>query len=238
VVWRDGEQLVVYDRELGFTERRPSRSGTLDPPTAAAAALTIKTMMRLPPPPPAEPAAAAPPLRTDERGPEVRLQAGVATRIASGTSTDVTARLGGAAELRPWASSGWRIGVAGDGGTSTAVSRASFNGTWGDWALLGLVSWTYARGGWELEPYAGAGIRRSTLDGTEMGTPRSETATLATVRGGVWVRRRFARFTVGAALAVDRSFGTPTYNKNIGAAEIFQVPGMAVELGGVLAVDL
>jgi hypothetical protein len=236
VVWRDGDQLVVYDRELGFAERRPSRSGVLDPPTAAAAALTIKTMMRLPPPP-AEPPVAQPPV-ADEGGIELRVQAGVATRIAGGTSTAVTARVGGAVALRPWRTSGWRIGVAGDGGTATAVSRASFNGTWSEWAVLGLVSWTYARGGWELEPHAGAGVRRSALDGTEMGTPRSESATLSSVRGGVWVRRRFSRITVGVALDADRSFGTPTYSKNIGAAEIFQVPGMAVELGGVLAVDL
>src|SRR5262249_10223341 len=29
VVWRDGDELLVYDRELGFTERRDSRTGTL-----------------------------------------------------------------------------------------------------------------------------------------------------------------------------------------------------------------
>ncbi|HEX7840230.1 MAG TPA: hypothetical protein VF469_22285, partial [Kofleriaceae bacterium] len=37
VVWRDGGELVVYDRELGSLERRASRAGVLDPPTAAAA---------------------------------------------------------------------------------------------------------------------------------------------------------------------------------------------------------
>jgi hypothetical protein len=242
VVWRDGDQLVVYDRELGFTERRPSRSGTLDPPTAAAAALTVKTMMRLPPPPVEPVAPVAIPRDSggpgEPRGIEVRLQAGVATRIAPGTDSDISTRVGGAASLRPWRSAGWRIGIAGDAGSSTAVNRASFKGTWNDWALLGVLSWTYARGAWELEPHAGAGIRRSTLDGAEMGTPRTETATLSTARGGVWVRRRFSRITVGVAFDADRSFGTPSYSKNIGAAEIFQVPGMAIELGAALAVDL
>src|SRR5262249_31069387 len=129
VVWRDGEELVVYDRELGFTERRDSRSGTLDPPTAAAAALTIKTMMRLPPPPP-ETAPPPPPEAEPAPGVELRLLAGIATRIARGTDTDVTTRFGGSAQLRPWSAWGWRIGVAGDVGTSTAIDRASFKGTW------------------------------------------------------------------------------------------------------------
>jgi hypothetical protein len=236
VVWRDGEQLVVYDRELEFAERRDSRSGMLDPPTAAAAALTIKTMMRLPPPPPeVKPPPPSPP--EAEPGVELRLRAGVATRIARGDA-EVTARFGGAAELRPWSSWGWRIGVAGDAGTSTAVDRASFTGTWKEWAILGVLSWTYARDGWEVEPHGGAGIRRSTLDGSEMSVPRRESATLATARAGVAIRRRVSRWTFGAVLDIDRSFGTPTYSKAVGAAEIFRVPDTAVELGAAVAVDL
>jgi len=241
VVWRDGEQLVVYDRELGSTERRISRSRTLDPPAAAAAALTIKTMMRLPPPPAVPLVAertAQPAPAVDEPGVEVRVQAGVATRFAHGDGTAVSARFGGAAELRPWAVSEWRLGVAGDGGTSTSVSRASFKGTWNDWAVLGVASWTYARGAWAVEPHAGVGVRHSTLDGTEMNTPRSESATVAMLRGGVWVRWRLARWTLGVALEADTSFGTPTYSKTGTPAEIFQVPGAAAELGAVIAVDL
>jgi hypothetical protein len=236
VVWRQGDELVVYDRELGFTERRASRSGTLDPPTAAAAALTIKTMMRLPPPPEVKPppASAAEP----EPGIELRIQAGVATRIPSGGDTGVTARFGGAVELRPWSQWGWRIGVAGDGGMPTAVDRASFKGTWREWTVLGVVSWTYERADWEIEPHAGAGIRRSTLDGTEMSTPRSESDVLATARGGAAIRRRLSRWTIGAALDVDRTFGTPTYSKSVGAAEIFQVPGAAVQAELAVSVDL
>jgi len=36
VVWRDGDQLVAYDRTQASMERRASRAGPLDPPTAAA----------------------------------------------------------------------------------------------------------------------------------------------------------------------------------------------------------
>lgn len=241
VVWRDGEQLVVYDRELGFVERRDSRSGMLDPPTAAAAALTIKTMMRLPPPPEPEPEP-APAIVTTRVAPEpsleVRIQAGVATRIARGTTTDVSARFGGVAQIRPIADWGLRIGIAGDGGPAMGVQRAGFKGTWREWAILGVLSWTYATDGWEIEPHAGAGVRRSILDGEEMTVLRNEQTTLPTARGGMWVRRRIERWTLGVAVDVDGSFGTPTYRKSDRSAEIFQVPGVAVEVGALVAVDL
>lgn len=51
VVWREGTDLVVFDRERGEAEHRGAPSGALDPASAAAAALTVKTLMRLPPPP-------------------------------------------------------------------------------------------------------------------------------------------------------------------------------------------
>lgn len=253
VVWREGEQLVVYDRELEFIERRDSRAGMLDPPTAAAAALTIKTMMRLPPPPepepepepepPLEPAPApAPPMAiaavAPQPGVELRIQAGAATRIMRSPATEVSARFGGVAQIRPFAGRGWRFGAAGDGGTPTAVSRAGFKGTWREWALLGMVSWTYAIDAWELEPHVGGGFRRSYLRGIETNMQRREEATLGTARGGLWVRRRLARFTLGAALDVDGVFGTPTYSKMDKTAVIFQAPGLGVELGAVMAVDL
>lgn len=236
VVWRDGVELVVYDRELGSLERRDSRPGVLDPPTAAAAALTIKTMMRLPPPPD-EPPLTPEPVSTAP-GIEVRLQVGIATRIARGDDTYVATRFGGAAAIRPWPGAGWRFGVAGDGGTATSVERAGFKGTWSEWSALGLVSWTYVRGAWELEPHAGFGIRRSSLDGTEMTTVRSEATTLTTARGGLWARWRYARLSLGASLTVDEAFGTPTYTKPGASATVFQVPGTGVELGAVVAVDL
>ncbi len=238
VVWRKGDELVVYDRELGFTEQRTSQSGVLDPPTAAAAALTIKTMMRLPSPPPPPTEAPGSPEGPAASSFEVRIQAGVATRIAHGSETDITARFSGAAEIRPWAGSSWRFGLAGDGGTSTGLSDASFKGTWSEWAVLGLVSWTYTRNSWEFEPHAGAGIRRSMLDGTEMKTARKASATLPTARGGMWVRWRASRWTFGAMLDVDGTFGTPTYNKTDSPALIFRVPGLGVEFGAVAAVDL
>ena len=239
VVWREGAELVVYDRELGFTEQRTSQSGVLDPPTAAAAALTIKTMMRLPPPPPPPPSETGHPVPVKPAEPfAVRIQAGVATQIARGSETDITARFGGAAEVRLWSGTGWRFGVAGDGGTAASVDRASFKGTWNEWTVVGLASWTCTLDAWEFEPHAGAGVRGSTLDGTEMSGVRSESVMLPAARGGLWVRWRAFRWTFGAAFDVDGSFGTPTYTKTGSPAEIFQVPGVAINVGAVVAVDL
>ncbi|HEU4734465.1 MAG TPA: hypothetical protein VFT22_41530 [Kofleriaceae bacterium] len=236
VVWRDGEQLVVYDRELGSAERRESRSGPLDPPTAAAAALTIKTMMRLPPPPVEAPVPQ--PVAPAEPGIDVRVQAGVATRIMRSTAIETAARFAGAVTIRPWSWMGLRFGIGGAAGTATSVDRASFKGTWNEWAVLGIVGWAIGGEAWELEPHICGGLRRSTLSGTEMNVPRSEAATLPTAGGGLAVRWRLARWSLGATVDADASFGTPTYSKTGTPAEIFQVPGVAVELGGVIAVDL
>jgi hypothetical protein len=238
MVWRDGDQLVVYDRELGFTEKRGSRAGVLDPPTAAAAALTIKTMMRLPPPPPQLETHSPVTADATVAGLALRFQVGIATRITYGIAPYVTARLSGAAVIRPWAAAGWRFGLAGDGGTSASVSHAGFKGTWSEWTVLGIASWTYTHDPWEFEPHAAVGVRRSSLDGADTNVARSEAATLPTARGGMWLRWRVARWTFGAALDVDGTFGTPTYSKPDSPAEIFQVPGVGVELGGVIAADL
>jgi hypothetical protein len=235
VVWRDGDALVVYDRELGATERRAVRARTLDPPAAAAAALTIKTMMRLP-----ALAAPAAPTSSPVSDPvvQLRLQAGVASRIPRGEPTRASVRFGGAVTWRPWASAAWRFGIVGDAGTATSVARASFQGTWSEWGVLAIAGWTYARGGWELEPHVGTGLRRSSLDGTEMASPRREAATLATARAGGWLRWRIARWTVGVAVELDTTLRAPTYTKAGTPAVIFRVPDVTIDLGAMIAVDL
>lgn len=243
VVWRAGDQLVVYDRELGTTERRASRAGALDPPTAAAAALTIKTMMRLPPPPdPAEvqvddgvvPAYAAPAPTAD---PWLRVAASAAVRIAHGDTTDVSPRVVAALEVRPWREPWW-LGVAGDVGPALEVSQAGFTGTWSQWALHAVVGRTIAFEAWELEPELAIGLRHSSLDGTDKDTARSETATLADGTAGAWARWRYGGWTFGGRVAVGVTLSAPTYIKTGAAAEIFQVPGIAVELGAIIARDL
>ena len=236
VVWRDGEQLVVFDRELSTLERRASRAGPLDPVAAAAAALTIKTSMRLPPPPDAAPAVT---LTAPATGPSrsVRIEAGLAIRLIRSDSADFSARLAVSVAVRPWAAQ-WQFAMVGDVGTATSVSRAGFTGTWRDSAVLGRVGWSYRRAAWEIEPQLGLGVRFSTLDGREVNAARTETDRLLAVRGGLAVRWRTGRWAVGAHAAVDSSFGTPTYHRLAKPAEVFQVPALAGLFGAQLAIEL
>ncbi len=241
VVWRDASQLVVYDHERGSAERRDSRAGTLDPPTAAAAALTIKTMMRLPPletqkvvtPPPA--VVGGP----DDEGFEIRVAARSGIRFSPGVSGSV-GRFGGVAMIRPLLPTTWRFGIAADFGTGVAVDAAGFKGTWTDTVGVAVASWTWTHDPFELEPYVGAGATYSVLDGHEMANaPRREATVLATLRGGLWGRWRFATmWTLGVEVGIEGVLGTPTYTKSGTPAEIFKIPGVSLDVGGGIAADL
>ncbi len=250
VVWRAGDQLVVFDRDRGTSDRRPVRAGRFDPVTAAAAALTVKTMMRLPPPddgvvdappavpPPSEPGGAASPV--GPAGIEVRLEAGLAARVATG-GVGTGARAVFATMLRPSAAYGWRVGVRGDLGPASSVDRGAFKGTWRDWAILVAASFTLPRGYWELEPWLAGGITRGTLDGIEASVARVERSTDVTVHAGFLVRRRFGTFTAGLGLELDATPGAPTYTRmsmGMGAPELFQASSFSLVLGILLAADL
>lgn len=231
VVWRREGALVVFDRDRGSTDERASSTGPLDAVDAAAAALTVKTLMRLPPLPGDE----LPPI--EEPGLELRAQAALATRIARGSTTEVGGRFVAAVLLRPLPRLPWRIGAAGDLGSPAQVQHAGFRGTWTDWAVLALTSWTFHRADWEIEPQLGAGVTRSSLEGTEMSAGRHELATLVLLRGGVAVRRRVGRWTFGGSVGADRILGTPTYTRSGSSARIFEVPGLAATLGVLAAAD-
>jgi len=241
VVWRERGELVVFDRERGQAEHRAAPTGALDPVSAAAAALTVKTLMRLPPPsseaaPPGGELAASGPVEPD--GPELRVQATLATRLARGLDTEVGGRLVGAAFVRPWAWTTLRFGIAGEVGTPTDVQRTGFKGTWRDWAVLGLASWAGVHARWEIEPYVGAGATRSRLDGDEGMIAHHERATLLLVRAGVMARYRAGRFSIGGTLGADAVLDTPAYTKSSSGTKFFEVPPFALAIGVVGTVDL
>jgi hypothetical protein len=242
VIWRRKGDLVVFDRERGAAEHRDGTAGVLDPASAAAAALTVKTLMRLPPPPPENDIAigsdVTAPQPAPDSGPELRTQAGIATRVARGSETNVGARVEGAVLVRPWARRAWRFGLAGDLGTKSDVRQASFKGTWSDWALFAVASWAFERGPWEIEPHAAVGFTRSRFEGIEMATIRSETAMLGMLRGGAWIRWRSGRWSTGGSVDLDGVPGTPTYIKLSGNGTLFSVPSLAFALGVFVAGDL
>jgi hypothetical protein len=232
-VWRRERALVVLDRERGSTEERETTAGPLDPIDAAAAALSVKTLMRLPPPP-EEPPPGTPGAQPI---PELRAQAALTTRIARGSTTELGGRLVAAMLVRPLPWLEWRLGIAGDLGSSSSVQRASFKGTWTDWAVLAVTSLTLHRDAWEVEPQLGAGVTRSSLEGTEMTGERNEYAALGLLRAGVMARRRLGRWSIGGTVGVDWILGTPTYTRFGSTAEIFKVPAFAMALGVLAAAD-
>lgn len=236
VVWREGGQLVVYDREAATIERRETRAGALDPPAAAGAALSIKTMMRLP----AEPALAAEPALVVEpvlmRPSRWRAQAGGALRVARGDETYASARLAIAVAARPWRVPIW-LGASSDLGSASDVARAGFKGTWRDASLFATASWRHARDAWELEPLVAAGLRRSVLGGTESNADRDESDVLFALRGETWLRRRLGAWSAGVGAAIERDLGASTYAKAGAAATIFTVPSMAFELGASITFE-
>jgi hypothetical protein len=236
VVWRRERALVVFDRDLDTAEERESAAGPLDAVDAAGAALTVKTLMRLPPPPPEE-EPIVPVAPAGAPGRELRGQAEFATRIARGSTTEIGGRLVAAVLVRPLPQIEWRLGVAVDLGSPASVQRAGFKGTWTDWAVLALTSFTLHHRALEIEPQLGAGLMRSSFEGVDMTVGRHEHATVVMVRAGVTARRRFGRWTVGGALALDRNFGTPTYTRLGSSATIFQVPAFAAAVGVLAAAD-
>ncbi len=232
VVWRSGKDLVVFDRERGDAQHRDVAAGALDPVDAASAALSVKTLMRLPPPEEMD----RPPPPTS--GPELRVQVGTAARIASG---QISGRLVGTVMVKPIAA--LRVGAMVDAGTRDEFKIASFTGTWSDWSVLAVASWTIARGKLELEPWIAGGITRSHVGATSMGAMAEsidERDTLAAVRVGGAVRYRLARlWTVGASLGVEGIAGTPTYARpKPDDKELYEVPALGFAVGLVVAADL
>ncbi|MEO7033894.1 MAG: hypothetical protein ABI548_08430 [Polyangiaceae bacterium] len=234
VVWREGDQLVVFDRGSGEAERRTTRVGAYDAADAAAAALTVKTMMRLPALP-ADPIVVAP---AEERGLEVRVEGGAGSRYERGLDSNIALRFIAAAELRPWHDAGWRFGVLGDFGASAAVDQAGFKGTWSNVSALALASWALQREAWEVGPWLAVGLEHSSLDGTEMAVARTETATLLALRGGVVVHYDVGLFTVGAIAGVEALPTTETYTKTNSPAQTFEIPPFSVAAELIVGIDL
>ena len=228
VVWRRDGDLVVYDHARGAAAHREGKLGALDPIDAAAAALTVKTLMRLPPP-------EAPGTVTVDGRPIVRLQIGLAARFADpGTA----ARFAGLISIRPWSTTGWGFGVAGDLGTATDLQQAGFRGTWSERAVLAVVSWLHERGAWRIEPFVGAGLARSSLSGTAMRETVEDSDLLGAVRGGVLGALHTGRWSLGLSLVIEGVTSTPTYTRPGASAVIFEVPAVGVTSGVFVGTEL
>jgi hypothetical protein len=242
VIWREGAELVVLDREGDRIERRAAPAGTLDALAAAAAALSVKTMLRLP----ALPAGTIiekpkPHVHHDDAGDgvELRVSALVGERFEYGLDSNLALRFGGSFGLRPWRDAGWRFGAIGDGGGSATVDQAGFHGRWSNWSVLALASWDASLDDhWEVGPWVAFGFERSTMTGTEMMTSRTEEAFSPAVRGGVAARYRTGAWFVGGQLAVEGLLTNTTYTKKLdSSAQVFEIPRIGAVLSVIVGVD-
>ena len=239
VIWREGAELVVLDREGDRIERRAAPAGTLDALAAAAAALSVKTMLRLPPLPPGaiveKPKHVVP---GEDEGVELRVTALAGSRLEYGLDSNVALRFGGAFALRPWRDLGWRFGAIGDGGGSATVDQAGFHGRWSNWSVLALASWDGALDAhWELGPWLAFGFEHSTMTGTEMTTARTEEAFSPALRGGAAARYRTGEWFVGGQLAVEGLLTNTTYTKLDSPAQVFEIPRIGAVLSVIVGVD-
>ncbi|HEY4179960.1 MAG TPA: hypothetical protein VGM90_24125 [Kofleriaceae bacterium] len=242
VVSREGDELVVMDRQHATTERRPARSGVLDPVSAAESALTVKTMMRLPPPETVETEVPTIPVEPEQSGVAVRVQLGAGVNAALGGDDGTVANGQLGVFVRP-GSTNWRFGMRGELATSTSVDVGGFKGTWNELAVLGIASWSHSLGAsLEIEPWLGAGVARGVLDGTEtMMIVRHETSVGARLAGGGIVRWVHGAFSVGAGLELDGSPGRSTYTKTtqgMGNPAIFNASSVALAAGVLAAIEL
>ena len=247
VVWRASGELVIFDRSRDSVERRPAAMGPMDPVGATSVALTLKTLMRLPPETPAPPittttAAGASITRAiepppAERGPVLRVDGGVGVRLAPGSDGGATTRGVLGATVRPWRDLGLGFGARGDIGSAWSVESAGFTGQWRDWSAVATASWTFDRGMFELEPWAGAGISRGALAGDQRGAPRTEHQTGLALRAGFAGTAKLAMLRFGAALELGASPSAQTFRAPDGV-QVFGAPSFGVQLGLVVGGEL
>jgi hypothetical protein len=230
IVWRERDELVVYDRASRLTARRKARAGAFDEAAAASAAASVKTILRLPP---FAPAPSPAPTNTDVG---VRVDLGAAARSAGGSTE---ARFGARAAVRIWNTWGWWFGIAGELGTSTEVQNASFKGSWSDWSVLATAAYSFQLTPvWALEPGVAIGVTRSALAGTEQMATRDEDATLLALQASLIVRARLGRWSIGGGISGGFLADAPSYTMSQGAALIYQVPTYELSAGIVIGTEI
>jgi hypothetical protein len=242
VAWRHEGQMIVYDVASGAADQQESKVGALDPADAAAAAELVKVLMHLPPleapeaPPPRPTTKQAQPV--PDGGLELRGQLGFGIRVTRGDDRAIGVRIDAVVLARPWLARPWRFGVAGEAGPTASIEKAGFIGTWRDWAVLGLASWTFVGRTREVEPFIAAGVARSLVRGVEDTMARSEGTTMPLFRAGGWVRWHLGRWSVGGALSIDVTPTAPAFARRVDDGTLYQVSQSAIAFGLFGAADL
>lgn len=228
IVWREGAELVVFDRERGVTERRPAHEGPMDPVAAASAALTVKTMMRLPDP---EPSTAPPPPpiaeTRDAIDPDalVPAESGERVRVHAGIGADTSSALRAALGLMWRPALRLRVGLVAEFATA-GIDESGYTGTARDYAGLAVASWDVPLGPFSVEPYLGAGAMRNVVSADHNGMPMDieDSAVLPIVHAGVAGWWYVNDWGLGVTAGMQFTLGTHTYTKDPGNMVVFEVP--------------
>lgn len=232
IVWRERDDLVVYDLELRLAARRKTSAGAFDTTSAASAAASVKTLLRLPP---LEAAAVPSSTAAVDSRIGLRLELDAAARRAASTE----ARFGAHAMLRPWRSRGWWFGIAGELGTSTNIQNAGFKGSWSDWSVLATAAYSFELTSmWALDPFVGIGVTHSVLDGSEQMSALDDTTALLELQAGIIARAHIGRWSAGGGVWGGFLASPPTYTTTQGNAMVFAVPTYELTLGIVIGTEI
>ncbi len=223
VVWRDADQLVVYDQDGAVVNHRYTQVGILGPAAARATASTTVALLHLP-------------VRDVAGGLQVRAEIGGVARIPVGTTNgDVAPRFVGDIAIRPSPALGLRLGLADEFGATTKVVRGTFAGNASDHEAHAFVAWTLPLfGPLEVEPYLMGGVARGSLTGFDDGVAKSATAWFPSLVMGAHLRAHFNALTVALGASLHGIVGTPLAPTGLEVV----VPGLTFEVGLTAGVEL
>lgn len=226
VVWREQGQLHVLDAELEQREARPIDGWPADEAAATAMALTIKTLLRLPRPGASRASWQFVPL----------MQLGYRVAFDGDGGSGVRATPG--FEVAPPPLRGVRVGVRAELGPELDVTGPSYKGTWFEWSAHASVSRDFALREWTVGVSLTGGVTRSTLDGEEMRTPRTERRTGASASINAALGRWLGPLEVALTTGVTVRSAGQYQRQQGGGGTLWQEPAVMGSLMALVALRL
>lgn len=225
VVWREDGQLHVLDAELARRETRPIEEWPSDEASSTAMALTIKTLLRLPRPGTSRASWQLVPL----------VQLGYRVAFDGDGGSGARAAAGVEVVLPPLR--GVRLGVRAELGPEVDVTGPSYKGTWFEWSAQATVSRDFAWKEWTLGAWLAGGLTRSTLDGEEMRTARTDRHIGAQASANAALGRWLGPLEIGVATGLTvRSAGH--YQRQQASGTLWQEPAVIGSLLALVALRL
>lgn len=226
VVWREDGQLHVLDAELARRETRPIEAWPEDEASSTALALTVKTLLRLPRPGASRGSWQLVPLV--QLGYRAALDGDGGSGVRAVTGLEVALP-----QLR-----GVRLGLRAELGPEADVTGPSYKGTWFEWSAQASVSREFAWKEWTVGVWLAGGLTRSTLEGEEMRTPRTDRRTGALASMNASVGRWLGPVEVGLATGVTVRSAGQYQRAQGGGGTLWQEPAVTGALLALVSLRL